>query len=139
MASSYTPSIKRNRPRATEIAAQSSILFSPRSPSPPLLYSTVVHDPEGDVCLRSSDNVLFLVRQCQLQGASEVFSGLFEACTDEHTRNGKKPVIVVAECEKELEGFLVFLVSCSKRPKTMDLRTCMKYVSDVSLLVCLVW
>lgn len=132
--------------------------------------STVVHDPKGDIHLKSADGVLFLVQKVQLQGNSQVFKERFDTCVssrmkyedkpwevsdetaDEKPQGGpvptveekleklEKPVVVLAETGEKLEGFLVFLVSGSKRPSTLNLDSCAKYVinaSDTIHFVCL--
>lgn len=93
---------------------------------------TIINDPEGDVYLKSSDGVLFLVQKVQLQVASQVFKEMFEVCITGGAEHEKKLVISLAETQKELEEFLAFLVSCSKRPSNLNLLSCDRFVSAVS-------
>lgn len=86
-------------------------------------YSTIINDPKGDIYLKSSDDVLLLLRKIQLQAASSVFEDMLgsSSLTEAH---GGNPIVSLAETRKDLESFLVYLVPDAPRPFELDLDEC---------------
>ncbi|KAL7411854.1 hypothetical protein BDY24DRAFT_395062 [Mrakia frigida] len=81
-------------------------------------YSEDFNDPEGDVVLQSSDNVLFRVQRFYLQAASTVFRDMLAIPQPPSNGSSSPPVVKLEESSKDLKHFLHAVLGRAPRELT---------------------